>query len=669
MIKQRKSSYSRIVTTGLIIVLLVLAACSDETNTVIPTNQSSLAPLSLIFSTPSQAGQKKSINAMVFSPDGKLVASAGGDYAIRFWSTSSDKEILTLKGHTDSVTNLAFSPDGKFLASGGKDGTVRVWSVTTGQQVTSLDLGNKYYLISALAFSPDGKTLAVLGNNEQPDFYTLWSVGDWKQLASFAVDSAGYAGSIAFDAENGAMAAGVTQEEETVLSFFNLLNGQKLTSLDIGIRVYPLTSGYFPLVFSPTGKVIAAVDGDKKNNIVLWNRTDGKKLATIQVQAEEVANLAFSFDSQMLAFVTATGEVKIWSLNTQKELYSFKTLSRHTSLAFSPDGKQLVSGDEQGTIKFWSLENGKELKTIQGNRQAINAVAFNPNNTDFASGNDEGLIKIFAVPSGKELITIKAFSGACKALAFSPDGKTLASGGEENSIKFWSVENGKPTGELKVNTKTIESLQYSSGGNYLASIGKNDYSSSLQAWEVKTGKLLKEVEGTNDREVVAAAFSPDNTQLAYLANSPYDALAGLWFWTVGRSEEETRVDGAEAHLTAFSFSADGKLLVSAFDTYWGLNPQWQRGFEILSVVGQKRISRIETFNRRLSWLVFSPDTQTIYSAGEDRIIRGWDMQSGKELFSTTSEQTYGLQATVLSKNGKYIASGQLDGSVKLWERK
>ena len=75
-------------------------------------------------------GLKVAVRGVVFSPDGKSLATAGGDMLVRVWDSETGKQLAALPS-SDRVEVVAFSPDGKSLAAGSKDGTVRIWVTPT----------------------------------------------------------------------------------------------------------------------------------------------------------------------------------------------------------------------------------------------------------------------------------------------------------------------------------------------------------------------------------------------------------------------------------------------------------------------------------------------------------------------------------------------------------
>src|SRR5262249_13850893 len=76
--------------------------------------------------------------AVAYSPDGTTIASASGDQTVKLWSTATELEVATLRGHTGAVWCVAFGPDGKTLASGSDDRTIRLLDVATGQEKATL---------------------------------------------------------------------------------------------------------------------------------------------------------------------------------------------------------------------------------------------------------------------------------------------------------------------------------------------------------------------------------------------------------------------------------------------------------------------------------------------------------------------------------------------------
>src|SRR5262249_2310216 len=79
-------------------------------------------------------GQKKTMRGVVYSPDGRWLASTDGDLkTVCLWDAQTHQLAARFSGHTGPVYAIAFSPDGRRLVSGGEDCIVRVWDVGTGE--------------------------------------------------------------------------------------------------------------------------------------------------------------------------------------------------------------------------------------------------------------------------------------------------------------------------------------------------------------------------------------------------------------------------------------------------------------------------------------------------------------------------------------------------------
>jgi len=287
------------------------------------------------------SGHGNSVSSIVFSLDGRTIASGSYDKTVRLWDVASGQEVRTLGGHKDGVNSVAFSPDGKTLASGSVDKTVKLWDVASGRELRTLSghTGTVY----SMAFSPDGKTLASAGGDK---VVKLWDMASGREVRT--------------------------------------LSGHN--------------EGVNSAVFSLNGKVLASGSGDK--TVKLWDVASGRELRTLGGHTGAVSSVAFSPDGKTLASGGGDNTARLWDVASGLEVH---TLSGHTgtvvSVAFSPDGKTLASGSGDKKVKLWDVASGREVLTISGYGDRLWSVAFSPDGKVLASGGGDKTVKLWGVAS------------------------------------------------------------------------------------------------------------------------------------------------------------------------------------------------------------------------------------------------------------------------------
>jgi WD40 repeat protein len=349
--------------------------------------------------------------ASSFSPDGKTIAGAGGSntsgITIKLWEAATGRELLTLVGgHTGWLMSLVFSPDGKSLASTSLDGTIRIWSLSPGSESVAVSGPEAAAFGTRVEYNPNGQEFATSGGDGT---VTLWDAETGKprlKLAGHTLEIL----SVAFSSDGKQIATGSSDGTAIV---WDAITGKELLTLlvnEIGVR---------DIAFSPDGNLIATGGFDGK--AIVWDARTGALIHEITEHQGLVLSVAFSLDGKNLATASTDATAMVWDVNTGEHLF---TLAGHKDgirdVAYSPDGSIIATGSGDGTAILWDAATGSEMLTLIGHSAGLRLVIFTPDGKLLATGSEDNTAKIWDVNSGQEILTLPGSQGGITGMAFSP---------------------------------------------------------------------------------------------------------------------------------------------------------------------------------------------------------------------------------------------------------
>lgn len=633
-----------------------------------------------------------SVRTVAFSPDGKILASAGDDEMIFLEEVETGQSASPpLIGHTEPINSIAFHPDGTMLASADDEGRIILWDLQTHRPRNRQPAGHNGW-VNHIVFSPDGNILASAGGNDNA--IMLWDA----ETGRLRTQLTGHDDEVRMVAFSPASSTLASASYDGAIILWNIDTGQPLGAPLIGH-----TDAVMSVAFSPDGRLLAS--GGRDNLVLLWDLTRrpyqrfGRPLLG---HTNTVLSLAFSPDGQMLASGGWDKIISVWDVATQQP--AGPSLTGHTdtinSLAFHPNGRHLASGSADRTVILWDLAtrqrlahpldkqsaavfdlafspDGDKLASASADytvlmwdvrrRQAqelalaahsnwVHGVAFSPDGQILASGSDDQTIILWDAGRNVQLGSpLAGHTGGVLGLAFSPDGNILASGSADTTIILWDVERRRPVRQLSGHSDRVWSVSFSPDGQTLASAGDDN---TIILWDTASGEPVSAPLSGHTHPIYSIAFSPDGQ---ILASGSVDGTIILW--DVSDRTSPVTLDaplvGHTDTVLSVAFSPDGQLLASS---------SWDKSIILWDVATrQPSGSPLTGHTGQVNVVTFSPNGQMLASGDTDGLIRLWDVPSRQPLGQPLTGHQRQILSQALSPDGAVLATGSTDGPISLWD--
>ncbi len=316
-----------------------------------------------------------------------------------------------------------------------------------------------------------------------------------------------------------------------------------------------------------------------------------------------------------------------------------------TDLALFPDETRLAVSCTEGRILLMDLDTLRVFATLDRD-EAVEALSLAPDGNTLAASYASGDICLWDLSSRAVSATLEGHQGTVWQLAHSPDGQRLASAGQDRSARVWDLETRTCVAVLDGQDRAVQGVCFSPDGATLVTVGVD----RILLWS-DLGAPPRALKSPPHRTAAYPCFSPDGQHL-FVGSSD----RSIRQYEVPSGRRLARLLPNNGSIRRVWVSADGTIL---YARGWWRTDRWRRGksLRLLDPVTEPHpgyggaSSRDDRFLVSTGW-----KTVRIAETARDPGLRRLGGHAGRV-------------AAVLSRDGKFLASADVRGSVRLWDMK
>ncbi|KAJ8496438.1 hypothetical protein ONZ45_g12447 [Pleurotus djamor] len=283
---------------------------------------------------------------VTFSPNGRWIASAGGDEHIKIWDSNNGALLRKLSDHDDWVSAHQFLSDDRII-SVSPNKALKIWNVMTGACLKTTDLP---WDVNKLAVSRTSNVFPQRVAMILPYTATQILDLDGQTLQSWSHSSH----DLDWSADGRYLA--VVVEHRIII--YDTISGSIWKELAVhgasnhSPSSHNTTVKFLPRAQRPDLLVSNSIDS---NNVHLWHVDTRQCLHIFNGHTASITTLAVNPSCTIIASGSDDHTIRLWSIQDKSCLAIFNGNDNLVSLAFSPDGRMLGSGNSHGDVQLWDV--------------------------------------------------------------------------------------------------------------------------------------------------------------------------------------------------------------------------------------------------------------------------------------------------------------------------